>query len=68
MEEKFTADDVAALRAKLGMTQQEFANAIGAGIRTIAGWESDKEASPKRMSRALRQNCIKLQRKVDRHG
>lgn len=58
---EFTADMVKPLREKLGMTQQEFAQEIGAGIRTVANWESQKQV---KMIRSLRMNCIKLAKRV----
>lgn len=64
--EHFTAADVLPLRTKLGMTQQEFADAIHAGVRTVAGWESTDPKSPKKMSRSLRFNCLALKRKADK--
>lgn len=65
-KDKFTVDMVKPLREKLGMTQQELADAIGAGIRTVAGWESTKENAPKKIIRSLRMNLIELQRKADK--
>ena len=66
-QEHFDASIVKDLRERLGMTQQEFANEIKAGLRTVAGWESTDPKSPKKMSRSLRHNCLKLKRKADRN-
>jgi len=66
-QDYFDASMVKDLRERLGMTQQEFADAVTAGLRTVAGWESTDPKSPKKMSRSLRQNCLKLKRKADRN-
>lgn len=34
------ADEIKALRAKLGLTQEELAKQLGVTVRTIANWES----------------------------
>lgn len=34
-----TGDDVAALRRFVGLTQSQFARAMGVGIRTLRTWE-----------------------------
>ena len=59
----FDASMVKELRAKLGMTIQEFAHEIKSGIRTVSNWESGKV---KKMSLSLRANCVKLKRKADK--
>lgn len=62
-EERFTSSMVLALRTKLGMTQQAFAQAVPCGIRSVANWESGKV---NKMSLANKKSCGKLQRKADK--
>lgn len=44
--------DIAALRAFVGLTQAEFAQALGISVRTLQGWEQDRR-SPEGPSLAL---------------
>lgn len=39
---KFSIADVKAIRAKLNVSQQEFADALGTSIDTIKSWESKR--------------------------
>lgn len=37
-----TGRDIAALRAFVGLTQAQFATALGISVRTLQGWEQDR--------------------------
>ena len=37
-----TGQDIADLRAFVGLTQREFAGALGISVRTLQGWEQDR--------------------------
>lgn len=51
-----------AISAKVGhtITQEEFARKIPTGLRTVAGWLSTRENSPKKMTMASRQGCVDI--------
>ena len=42
MRGEFRKGDVAALRKFIGLTQQEFATAMGISLGTLQGWEQDR--------------------------
>ena len=54
----FTVDMVAPLRAKMGISREEFGAAVGATGRTVANWETSEQ--PRRINAAVRNNMIKL--------
>lgn len=58
-----TAKEAADLRARLGLTQQEFANRLGMSVRAVAGWES---APPHQPSRLASKALEKLARRAGR--
>lgn len=41
-----TGDQLRAERGRLGMTQQELADALGVGRRTVVAWEQDERPVP----------------------
>ena len=42
------------------ITQEEFARKVPTGTRSVSGWVSTKENSPKKMTMASRQGCVDI--------
>jgi len=53
MRQKTLAERIRWLRAKLGLSQKEFANLVGKSLRTVQRWESGEVTIPKSVLRHI---------------
>ena len=58
-----TGDHLRAERGRLGMTQQEMADALGVGRRTVVAWEQDERPIP--MSQQSRVEALFASRRIN---